>query len=75
VKAAEEGWCCATVMSYSSAVKFDIEKLDGNINFGLWKVQVKDVLIHSGLHKLLTCGVYGHLKRNCLGGEVPKKDP
>jgi len=65
VKAAKEGWYCATVMSYSSAMKFDIEKLDGSI---------KDVLIQSGLHKVLTCGVYGHLKRNCLGGEVPKKD-
>jgi len=40
-------------MSYSSAMKFDIEKFDGRINFGLWKVQVKDVLIQSGLHKAL----------------------
>lgn len=40
-------------MSYSSAMKFDIEKFDGRINFGLWKIQVKDVLIQSGLHKAL----------------------
>lgn len=40
-------------MSYSSVMKFDIEKFDGRINFGLWKVQVKDVLIQSGLHKAL----------------------
>jgi len=40
-------------MSYSSAMKFDIEKFDGRINFGLWKVQVKDVLIQSGLQKAL----------------------
>ncbi|RYQ87695.1 hypothetical protein Ahy_A10g050666 [Arachis hypogaea] len=29
------------------------EKFDGRINFGLWQVQVKDVLIQSGLHKAL----------------------
>jgi len=40
-------------MSYSSAMKFDIEKFDGRINFGLRKVQVKDVLIQLGLHKAL----------------------
>ena len=28
--------------------KFDIEKFDGRINFGLWQVQVKDVLIQFG---------------------------
>ncbi|KAF7823890.1 cytochrome p450 [Senna tora] len=38
---------------FSSAVKFDMEKFDGRINFGFWKVQVKDVLIQSGLHKAL----------------------
>jgi len=42
------GWYCATSMSYSSAMKFD-----GRINFSLWKVQVKDVLIQLGLHKAL----------------------
>ena len=40
-------------MSYSSAMKFDIEKFDGRINFGLWKVQVNDVLTPSELHKAL----------------------
>ena len=39
--------------SFSSAVKFDIEKFDGRINFGLWQIQVKDVLIQSGLHMAL----------------------
>ncbi|RYR69649.1 hypothetical protein Ahy_A03g016205 [Arachis hypogaea] len=33
---------------YSSAVKLEIEKFDGRINFGLWQIQVKDVLIQSG---------------------------
>ena len=36
-----------------SAMKFDVEKFDGRINFGLWQVQVKDLLIKSGLHKAL----------------------
>ena len=40
-------------MSYSSEIKFDIEKFDGRINFALWKIQVKDVLIQSGLHNAL----------------------
>jgi len=61
-------------MSYSSAIKFDIEKFDGRINFGLWKVQVKDVLIQSGLHKALKCRMSEHLKRNCSGGEFSQKD-
>ncbi|RYQ93579.1 hypothetical protein Ahy_B09g099841 [Arachis hypogaea] len=43
----------ATMSGYSSAVKLEIEKFDGRINFGLWQVQVKDVLIQSGLHKAL----------------------
>ena len=38
---------------YSSAMKLELEKFDGNINFGLWQVQVKDILIQSGLHKAL----------------------
>ena len=38
---------------FSSAMGFDVEKFDGRINFGLWQVQVKDVLIQSGLHKAL----------------------
>lgn len=40
-------------MSCSNAMKFGIEKFDGQINFALWKVLVKDVLIQSGLHKTL----------------------
>ena len=36
-----------------SAMKFDVEKFDGRINFGFWQVQVKDLLIQSGLHKAL----------------------
>ncbi|KAF7841184.1 cytochrome p450 [Senna tora] len=38
---------------FSSVVKFDVEKFDGRIIFGLWQVEVKDVLIQSGLHKAL----------------------
>ena len=34
-------------------VRYDVEKFDGKINFGLWQVQVKDLLIQSGLHKAL----------------------
>ena len=30
-----------------------MEKIDGIINFGLWQVQVNDVLIQYGLHKTL----------------------
>ncbi|KAJ0624083.1 putative RNA-directed DNA polymerase [Helianthus annuus] len=40
-------------MSKYSPMRFDVEKYDGRINFGLWQVQVKDVLIQSGLHKAL----------------------
>ena len=36
-----------------SVMKFDVEKCDKRINFGLWKVQVKDLLIKSRLHKAL----------------------
>ena len=36
-----------------STMKFDAEKFDGRIYFGLWKVQVKDLLIQYGLHKAL----------------------
>ncbi|KAL5804347.1 hypothetical protein ACOSQ3_031147 [Xanthoceras sorbifolium] len=38
---------------FSSSLKFSVEKFDGKINFSLWQVQVKDVLIQSGLHKVL----------------------
>jgi len=53
VKVLKKGGVVAASMSYSSVMKFDIEKFDGRINFGLWKVQVKDVLIQSGLHEAL----------------------
>ena len=36
-----------------SGIRVDIEKFDGRINFGLWQVQVKDVLIQSGLYQAL----------------------
>ena len=36
-----------------SATKFDVEKFNGKINFALWQVQVKDLLIQSGLYKVL----------------------
>ena len=36
-----------------SIVKFDIEKFDRRIDFGLWKNQFKDLLIQHGLHKAL----------------------
>ena len=71
---AEEGWYYAAAMSYSSAMKFHIEKFDGRINFGLWKVQVKDVLIQSRLHKKIKCEMSWHLTRNCPSGAVSEKD-
>ena len=45
-------------------VRYDVEKFDGKINFGLWQVQVqvKDLLIQSGLHKALK------------GKVIPEKD-
>lgn len=39
-----------------SAVRLDIEKFDGVINFGLWQIQVMDVMIQSGIHKALKVG-------------------
>ncbi|MED6219194.1 hypothetical protein PIB30_033609 [Stylosanthes scabra] len=40
------------MVSFSSAVKFDIERFDGRMVFDLWQVQVKDVLIQSGMRKV-----------------------
>ncbi|KAL4554376.1 hypothetical protein LXL04_039515 [Taraxacum kok-saghyz] len=40
-------------MSKYTPMRFNVEKYDGRINFGLWQVQVKDVLIQSGLDKAL----------------------
>ncbi|RYQ93311.1 hypothetical protein Ahy_B09g099583 [Arachis hypogaea] len=49
----QQVYTVAIMSGYSSAVKLEIEKFDGRINFGLWQIQVKDVLIQSGLHKAL----------------------
>jgi hypothetical protein len=35
------------------SLKFGVERFDGRMNFGLWQIQVKDILIQSGLHKTL----------------------
>ena len=35
------------------SLKFGIERFDERMNFGLWQIQVKDILIQSGLHKTL----------------------
>ena len=35
------------------SLKFGIERFDGRMNFGLWQIQVKDILIQYGLHKTL----------------------
>ncbi|PON95853.1 hypothetical protein TorRG33x02_083760, partial [Trema orientale] len=40
-------------IKYSTPIRADVEKFDGNINFDLCQVQVKDLLIQSGLHKVL----------------------
>ncbi|KAH9671379.1 hypothetical protein KPL70_017352 [Citrus sinensis] len=40
-------------LKFSSLVKFEIETFDGKLNFGLWQIEVKDMLIQSGLHKAL----------------------
>ncbi|MED6193777.1 hypothetical protein PIB30_022695 [Stylosanthes scabra] len=53
------GYCCVAAMeSFSSAVRFDIEKFDGRMLFDLWQVQVKDVLTQSGLHKMRKVWAY-----------------
>ncbi|MED6158804.1 hypothetical protein PIB30_036217 [Stylosanthes scabra] len=51
------GYCCVAAMkSFSRAVRF------AELFFGFWQVQVKDVLIQSGLHKMQE--VWGY----CPGG-------
>ena len=42
-----------SMSKFSSGIKFDVEKFDGRINFSLWQIQVKDLLIQFGLHKAL----------------------
>ncbi|MED6115737.1 hypothetical protein PIB30_093572 [Stylosanthes scabra] len=44
-----------------------IEKFDGMMVFDLWQVQVKDVLIQSGLHKMRKVWAY------CPGGASSAK--
>ncbi|KAK2648389.1 hypothetical protein Ddye_015878 [Dipteronia dyeriana] len=34
-------------------MRFEVEKFDEKINFGLWQARVKDLLIQYGLHKAL----------------------
>ena len=46
-----------------SAMKFDVEKFDGRINFGLWQVHVKDILIQSG-----------HIKKYCTKARASSKN-
>ncbi|PON54816.1 hypothetical protein TorRG33x02_301370 [Trema orientale] len=41
-----------SVNKISIPVRADVEKFDGNINFGLWQIQVKNLLIQSGLYKV-----------------------
>ncbi|MED6160758.1 hypothetical protein PIB30_054391 [Stylosanthes scabra] len=53
------GYCCVVAMvSFSSAMKFDIEKFDGRMVFDLWQVQVNDVLIQSEIHKVRKVWAY-----------------
>ena len=40
-------------LKFSSPVKFEIQTFDGKLNFGLWQIEVKDMLIQSWLHKAL----------------------
>ena len=36
-----------------ATMKLDVEKFDRSINFGLWKVKIKEILIQNGVHKTL----------------------
>ena len=36
-----------------SNAKFEVEKFNGKINFELWKLKVRDLLVQQGLHKAL----------------------
>ena len=36
-----------------SLIKLDIEKFDRSVNFGLWQVKMKAILIQNGVHKAL----------------------
>ena len=37
----------------SFMTKFEIEKFNGNGNFGLWQKRVKALMVQQGLHKTL----------------------
>ena len=39
---------------FTTRVRFDMDKFDRIIDFGLWQVQVKDVLTQIGLRKATT---------------------
>ncbi|MED6211900.1 hypothetical protein PIB30_078007 [Stylosanthes scabra] len=52
---------------FSSTVKFDVEKFDRRMFFGLWQVQVNDILIQSRLHKMRKVWAY------CPGGASSAK--
>ena len=43
---------CNTLVNISS-MKLDIENFDRSVNFGLWQVKMKAILIHNGVHKAL----------------------
>ena len=36
-----------------STIKLNIEKFDRSVNFGLWQVKMKVVLIQNGLQKVI----------------------
>ena len=36
-----------------ATMKLDIEKFDRSVNFGLWQVKMKAILIQNGVHKAL----------------------
>ena len=40
-----------------STMKLDIEKFDSKVNFGLWKVNMKAILIQLGMQKKAIKGV------------------
>lgn len=42
-----------TISNYSKIVRYEVDKLDGVMNLGLWQVQVKDMLTQLELVKAL----------------------
>ena len=46
-------WYQSTGSKMATVTKFDILKLDGKINFHIWKDQMMTILIQNGLKKLL----------------------